>query len=335
MNTALFLQQLALNLGDPSNVTYSAALNQASMCLAVRAYARWRPLLRSFGTGVIYSNATAGDDSIQVVGGTFAVGQQLQIVDMFGMESPFTITGMSVGTPIENWMGVPIQLTLSRNLAYNHAAGVFVGLSNPGLPIVQGLQYYPLPPDFVQFDQLTWDLANGQRFYVENFVSFYDGVYLYSELLDGRGYGNTQTYQSSSGGWPLVGGGAFIGIPDGTGFNPPGQATFQTVLEVQPGNPPLLYMNPPQQQAALWQFNYYATHQPETVPDADFDAVMDAARAVATEAQWQILAGLMDLRDIRQDMKPSANANAMMAVAEQAMKQFDIKVRKRPFMVTG
>ena len=81
MDTALFQQDLPIQLGDPSNQIFTASTIQTIMCLAVRAYRRWRPLLRPFGMGVIYSVATAGQNVVQTMGGPFSVGQSVVITD--------------------------------------------------------------------------------------------------------------------------------------------------------------------------------------------------------------------------------------------------------------
>jgi hypothetical protein len=339
MDTQLFLQQLPILLQDPTGIIYNQTLCQTSMVTAVRAYRRWRQCLRPFGTGILYSAATAGASVIQVCGGTWTIGQSLTIMDQFGSET-FTLLGISPGTLIPNWMGTPLALTLSGELASNHAAGVQVTVlgtipgAGPGLNIYPGQNFYPLPSDFVRFENVTWQLANGTQCQVKQVEYFYDGAYVYSQMLSGVGWGQAQTFisQMGLGGYGI----GFVGVPNSTGtLNIPYAGNTQTVFQVQPGNPPQLYMYPAQQAQTTWQFNYFATHQPETVPDEDFDAVMDAAKAVATQAQLEWVSTLPNLRDIRQEEFWSAAAANLLKVAEQSMKGFFDKIVARPFFLLG
>ena len=334
MDTTLFQSQLSLNLGDPSNTTYSATLVQTAMCLAVRAYRRYRNLLRTFGNGNSYSQALSGQATMNVCGGPWVVGNSYQITSQYGVTETQTLLDIGAGTPIPNWMGTPLLLTFSNNLTNTYPAGSTIQSTTPGMAIVSGQMYYALPLDFVTFDQLTWNLANGRQRQARQFESFYDGAYVFSQALSGVGWGQSQTFSSGSGfgGWGPV----FVGIPNASNaFVLPQGSTIEAVLEVQPGNPPMLYYAPAPQVNQTWVFNYRAAHQPETVPDEDFDAVMDAARLICTEAQGQILAGMLDARDIRQDMMPSHNAKALMDVADKALEIFNQKILRRPFFVMG
>ena len=326
MDTTLYQSQLSQALFDPTNATYSTTLIQTCMVLAVRAYRRWRQCLRPFGSGVTYSSATNGNTYVQVVGGPWTVGQSVTIQDSFNSET-FTISSIIAGTALTNWMGTPLRLNLSGSLVNSYAAGVMVTSPTPGLSLISGTSFYNLPLDFVKFDQLTWDLANGTRASVRNYESFYDGAYTFSRMLSGIGWGQSQTFTGS---WGAQGPSWVAGPSNGNVFTPPGSSTQnQTVYEIMPGNPPVLWINPAPGTSTLWQFNYYAAHQPETVPDVDFDAVLDAGRAVATQSIMQQYAGQLDASEKDVSEMPSHNTKALMDVAEQAMKQFDIKIRKR------
>lgn len=334
MDTSLFLSQLAQNLGDTARTTYSNALLQTSMCLAVRAYRRYRNLLRPFGNGNSYSDALHGQATINVCGGPWIIGNTYQIFDQYGNTEMQVLQSVGAGTQRSNWMGTPILLTFTEDLANDYPAGSTVASTTPGLPIVANQTYYNLPLDFVTFDQLTWNLANGRQRQVRQFESFYDGAYVFSQMLSGVGWGQAQTFNSAAGfgGW----GPAFVGIPNApNAFVVPSGGSVESVLEVMPGNPPILYYSPASSVNQTWVFNYRAAHQPETVPDEDFDAVMDAARMICTEAQGQIMAGQMDLRDIRQDMMPSHNAKALLEIGQSTLNLFNQKILRRPFFVLG
>lgn len=271
---------------------------------------------------------------MNVCGGPWIIGNQYQITSQYGITETHTLLGVGAGTTIPNWMGTPILLTFSGNLTNTFPAGSTVQSTTPGLPIVANQMYYNLPLDFVSFEQLTWNLANGRQRQARQFESFYDGAYVFSQALSGVGWGQSQTFSSSNGfgGWGPV----FVGIPNGSGvFNLPAQGTVEAVLDVLPGNPPMLYYSPPSQVNQTWIFNYRAAYQPEGVPDEDFDAVMDAARLICTEAQGQIQAGRFDIKDDDTDVVASKSADALMKIGIQALEIFNQKILKRPFFVMG
>ena len=334
MDTALFDSNLANNLGDPNGTIYTSTLRQTAMCLAVRAYRRYRLLLRPFGNGNSYSTAPSAQNTMNVCGGPWVIGQTYQITSTYGVTETQVLESVGAGTSIPNWMGTPILLTFTTNLSNTYPAGSTVQSTTPGLILVAGQIYYPFPLDFVTFEQLTWNLANGTQRQVRQYESFYDGAYVFSQMLSGVGWGQSQTFNSGTGYGAY--GPSFAGFPDSTGtLAVPATGTVQNVLEVMPGNPPMLQYNPPPSVNQTWMFNYRAAHQPETVPDEDFDAVMDAARLICTEARSQIMAGMLDTKDIRQEQMPSHNAKALMDVADQAMKFFNQKILRRPFFVMG
>ena len=326
MDVNLFLSDFAVQLGDPTNATFSASTLQTLMCIAVRTYRRWRSCVRAFASGVLYSDATAGDTVIQTCGGPWTVGQTI-LIDIGSYMETKTIASIAPGTMRSNWMGNPIAVTLTSALTQNHAAGRRVTMQNPGLTVVNGNAYYELPSDFQQLDQTTFGLATGQQIAVKKVESFYDGVYYYSQLLSGVGWGQSQNFQG-------LGYGLWVGIPNGPAtFNPPQFPANQTAFEVQLGNPPLLNMTPVPQYSAFWQFNYNAAHQPETVPDYDFDAVMDAAVAAALALQANAKSGMFNWKESDTAEMPDLMVKALMKASDDAMRRFDTKIRKRPFAV--
>jgi hypothetical protein len=304
------------------------------MCLAVRALNRYRQLTRPYGCGNSYSDALSGQKTMNVCGGQWIIGNTYQISTIYGSTETNVLTGVGQGISKANWMGIPVLLTFQNNLANEYPAGTVVASTIPGLPIVGDQMYYNLPLDFVTFEQLTWNLANGRQRQVKQFESFYDGAYFFSQLLSGVGWGQSQTFTSSSGfgGYGPV----FRGVPNAPNATMlPTGGTIESVLEVIEGLPPVLYYNPPSQVNQTWIFNYRATYQPETVPDEYFDAVMDAAMLICTEARGQIMAGALDAKDIRQDLMPSKNAAQLLDVGKAQMDRFLQKILRRPFFVMG
>jgi hypothetical protein len=343
MNVSLFLSDLNQSLGagvsmpgfsgviSPGSFQYSPGLQQMAMCLAVRGYSRWRRPLRPYGSGVLYSQANAGTNVLQVIGGPWTTGSTI-LVDFGTVQETFTILGIGPGSQLPNWMGTPTALTLSGNLSYTHAAGVFVGLNPPGLAVIPAVQYYALPSDFAEMDSKTFNYANGSQGAMVHQQAFYDAATFYSQMLSGVGYAQSQTFMASGG----VGIYAFYGIPDGPStFNPPANGGCETLWQVMEGNPPILAATPVPNFTGQWVFNYYGTHQPETVPDSDFDALMELARAIATESATQLLAGRLSFKEDDVSESPHLNAAALLDVSKMAREIFDIKIRKRPYCITG
>lgn len=340
MNVSLFLQDLAAVmgagiLGPTGQVTaqglqYSPDFLQTCMCLAVSGYRRWRAPLRPYGSGVLYSQANAGTNVVQVIGGPWAIGQTI-LIDAFSAQESFIITGIGPGTMLTNWMGVPIAVTLSGNLVNTHAAGIFVGLNPPGMAVIPGTPYYQLPSDFCENNSKTFDFTNGSNPQIKQQQSFYDSAYYYSQRLDGVGWGLTQTVYNSGGGF------AYAALPDGVATTnlPNSNAPNETLWQVMVGNPPMLVATPTPQFTATYNWNYYGQHQPETVPQQDADALLDLARAIATSSSLQILAGSLDWKEDDVSESPSSNAKVLAMVEEMARDIFDVKIRKRPFILTG
>lgn len=333
MNVPLYEANLAVALGDPNNVTYSSSTIQTVMCLAVRAYRRWRSCLRPYASGVTYQSVLAGSNSLYVVGGPWAVGQKV-VVGEYSDQETFTISAVTVGAQKANWIGFPLVLTLSGNLANAHAAGIRVYQPNYGLQVVAGQPNYQLPPDFVALDNRSFDLATGARAWVKRVESFYDGVYRMSALLEGVGWGQSQPFQNSGLG---IGPGTFAAVPDALNtMNVPGGGGGQEMaVDIQPGNPPQMWLTPAPQSAVLWQFQYFAAHQPETVPDEDFDAVIDAGRAIAVELTGAAWANRPNYTEADVTRRAKDNEMALMAVGAEAYKRFESKIRRVPIFISG
>jgi hypothetical protein len=333
MDVSLFESQLSAMLGDSTNATYPASLVQTAMVLSVRAYQRYFPNLKPFGSGHVYQNVSSGGNTILVVGGPWTIGKSV-IVDFGAAQETFTITGIANGTSISNWMGKPIQLTLSGNLAYAHSAGAVVIMSTPALNLVANQNTYALPYDFISFDQKTFDLANGSRSWTTRRESFYDGVYAASDRLSGVGYGQSQNFSGLNSTYGQYNGmGAVPNAPNA--FIAPSGGASDTLFTVTQGNPPLLNIAPTPMAAATWPFNYYATHQPETVPDEDFDALLDCGKMVASNAIRQQNAGLLKLGDIRQNIDPEGSQISLLKIAEEAIESWKAKIVNRPYLVSG
>jgi len=330
MNVPNFTTQLANSLGDPTNATYSSTLLQTAMVIAVGSYGRWRKLERQFGTGHIYEAVTAGASTVLIAGGPWVVGQEISVMDSYSGVETFTVNAIAAGTPLTNWIGVPTLVTISGIFANNHAAGIFVNQTNAGLTLVAGQSNYFLANDFSAFENRSWDIANGSRAWVKRQESFYDGAYRMSDLLSGVGEGQSQTFGGISTG------NGYAGVPNATGItNIPQNASTGTAYDILAGNPPQLVINPVPQSSAFLQFNYYGEHLPETVPDADVDAVIDAATAVAVAAIAQGYGGITDAQIGEDKFMYSVTMKTLVSIADEAMKRFDVKIRKRPFMITG
>lgn len=343
MNVNLFLTDLAAGLGTGittpngqqavSGLSFSASLLQTSMCVSVRNYNRWRTPLRPYGSGVIYSPVIAGAGSIQLIGGPWVKGQTILIGTFWNQES-FTVADVGPGSQLTNWMGSPLTVSLSGNLAYNHGAGEFAQMQSPGMVIAQNINQYQLPSDFSSIDAKTFNYANGTQGGMIHREFFYDNAYVFSQALSGVGQGLSQTFMGASrgAGYGLW---AVADSPVGAYYNPPTPTGSGILFQLMQGIPPIFIATPTPQFNATWMFNYRGQHTPETVPDEDFDALLDLAKAYAVAGAQAIYAGLLDWKEDDVNESPSRNADALMNYAKEAQKQFDIKIRLRPYMITG
>ena len=82
-------------------------------------------------------------------------------------------------------------------------------------------------------------------------------------------------------------------------------------------------------------FNYWAIHQPETVPDGDMDALISYGMYLAVSNNAVVLSTIQDLTDIRQSIKSSSAAKNSKDLAKFYLDKFDTTIRLRPMGISG
>lgn len=320
MNAQRFRDALASRLKDPAQEIWSNGDLDAAMWAAVRAYSRYFPLKRRLGSGVLCGATSAGDVFIDVCGGPFAQGAPIQIDPAFSLETR-TIAA-APPSPVVDGMGAAVRLVLTQPLAQPHPAGMMV-VGPPGIAISAGQSAVYLPIDFLSFDQASFDLAVGVRAQVQREPGYYDG---YGRWRDNSGVGPGLSQGFSSGYRTFYPGGPQPGA------TPPTQRLYEIVQ----GSPPMLLARPAFDAAFTLDCFYRACHVPETIPDADMEALVAYAcyAAIAGEATGVIGNG-GDFKEDDVEESGAKNSAAYRSLGELSLANWERWIVKRPYVVTG
>lgn len=326
MNSARFDAELASALKDPAGAIFDADMRSLARAAAVRQYSACRPLVRRFGTGHLYSGVEAEGVSITLAGGPFRAGDTVTVDPgtpvaesfVLGAAEAFDQTGIGV-------LGSPFSFTVPA-LTYDHSAGAFVTLATPGLSLVAGQDTYPLPADFDQVEQSSFDVAIGSRATVQRQVSYYDAIYGVNARLSSVGVGGSLGYS----GVGIFFGSNPNGIPGGSGA----QSSGTTYRFMKSGVPQLLVMPAPTSGRTL-DFFYQCCHIPETVPDSD-------AAELLNYALWALVLGgaaafgalFSGTTEAGVRFTPEKNSEALIAVAREAKVSWD-RFTRRPMVTAG
>jgi hypothetical protein len=328
MDRTKFDNMLMEQLNDLSSAKYSANMRTVALSNAVRAFSRYFPVMRRYGTGALYANASAAAAIVVTVGGPFNTGDDI-ILDPWG--TPVTHTITDTDPPATDLLvGAPTSLDISPVLAAAHFAGEDVSRETVGLTLVDGQSTYLLPLDFIRVDQESFDLAIGARAEVKRSPAYYDAVYEITAALSGIGFGSRQNYGYGQT-YPISGNP--LNNPN-MGMFPRSSTIFRFITDV--ARPRLeVIPTPTAQSARTLDFYYNASHIIETVPDSELDAVMSYAlydcykqqlAKRAAQLKWQV-------DDVTQD--PNTAARTITDAMNLAKTDWDQKVRCRPMMISG
>lgn len=333
MDVTTYLTQLNQQVKDPFGAPFSQDALKSFMALAVREYSRYRPLKRVFGTGGLSVFAKPTDVVIIAVGGPFLIGSTI-VLDPF---TPWQETAVILDvqridpsiSPVP--VGTPVTITLTTPLTITHYPGAIIANSPTGLAVSASTGTYMMPNDFMSEDRDSFDLATGARRSVKKEESFYDGVYRYSQAIQGIGPGLAQNFlggsPNSAGSYPGV-----PALPSGNlnvGYSSCAQYTFSG------GDQKFLMITPTPNKNFTLDFYYNALQQPETIPDSDMDALIDYGQGAGLMSNAGYYSGLLNFKedDVAED--PHKTAAALVAAAQQCFGCFDTKIRKRPMAITG
>lgn len=248
--------------------------------------------------------------------------------------------------------GQPMKVNLTGALANQHPAGDSVYYVNTnaqsgyaGIPVYNGLNLiagqpdYPLPYDFLDPEQQSFDVAIGAQWVYRKQDSFYDGPYRKTAALSGVGpgqamiFGGYGTYGVNGWGWPTgqqVGGGSGLtGIGGGAGNGP------EQEYSITGGNQQILTLTPYPIQAGPIFFNYFAQQQLETIPDSDLEALCQYAQFSLLSTLASKIAQGIDYKDGDVTEDRSRNVKVLTDKAGAAKDRFDETIMDNPRVSTG
>lgn len=336
MNTQTYLTLLGSRLFTQTGASLTQTQLTYLMADAVRAYSRFRKAKRRFGEGILAIDAPnpASPQTVTVAGGYFSPGQTLLFDAFTPFQESATVESIARIAPDQQQLLVGTGYTLTvTGLTKPHYAGELISSPTVGLNVTQGEAQYSMPFDWIKAEENTFQVAIGQKQVGKKVESFYDDAYYYSQLLSGVGYGQAQTF-SSQGLYQV--GGAFVGIPNApNAFVVPFQGGCATQYQFSDGEPVVLTIDPVPAANATLQFYYWALQQPQTVPDAQMDALLDYGMYIGLTAAASGWGSLPESHDIDQGISTSASASALAKLAAQSLASFKEKIVQRPFFILG
>lgn len=330
MNRAFLLDQLNTAAGI-THVT--DAERESAVARAVAAYSVFFPAARRMGEAQVALPSAQGTNTITVAGGTFRPGSSI-LIDAGGWSQlAAVVSARATIQDAKEAVGLT-RLTLSANLtrAVDEGEAVtFADSRNLGIALVAGQENYPLPDDFVNVCQESFDLAIGAKSTYHRQATFYDYTYAASGLLSGtfRGYAagfagyipgftNSPIVPSSDG--PMV-----------RGLTPPG-VRFRFYAGA--GRPRLVVSPAPTADTHL-AFDYLGMQTLSSVPTSELEAMIAYCRYVLFTAEASELAQMLEYSEGGVAESPTRNAKTLSEQADEALKRFHTLVQARPYMVSG
>lgn len=332
MDATRFDYALANALNDPSQEIYSSALRADATTRAVLEYSRYEPCLRRYGTGSVATPAKSGQNKIVIMGGPFVAGDKINIEPGTPNYEQITVQSVAPYAPINMMPSQASEITASANLTITHQPGSYCAKPVVGLSLVASQDTYLLPQDFIRLDQASFNIATGIQLSYRRGVGFYDAVYDISNALSGVGYGSSQGFFASNSRQYPIAGNPFANPNGGsTAQSFAGGTVFRFIMSAQP----MLIVSPAPTAAKTLDFFYYASHSIASVPDSELDVILAYARYSALSSQAAILAGLVDYEEEGASESGSGNARALNELAQQALSDFDTKIRCKPYFASG
>lgn len=340
MNATAFDAALAATLRDVGGATWTPTDRQTATRKAVMRYSQYRPALRRYGTGAVWTAVGSGGNTIDVVGGTWFNGDTILIDPLQAPEAPLTVEGVTAVSADPTTTSPVLQLTISGNLANAHGVNALVthqppaGYVTPGLLIVPGTDTYLLPGDFVRPEQESFDLAVGAKASVRRGNGFYDAAYDISNALSGTGWGSSSNFAGT-----YQAGGAsnqqyFAALPGGTAIAG-SQSSSETVYRFLTNMPKMLVITPIPQTAMLLDYYYRGMHTTDSAPEEDSDAILAQATAEALlmQAVPYALDGEMKTTDL--DTRSSKSVQGFTALAQRYADTFNRRIVRVFYSVSG
>lgn len=333
MNATLFDDALKAGLVDQAGVVWDSDTRAKGAMRAALAYSNYRPVLRRFSTGNLFSPCSAGDATITVIGGVWRVGDSVRLFDA----NVETRTVSAVAIVEETTEPIPaMTLTLSVVTTSAHPAGTLVqrlptsGQSVAGLNVLAQQDTYALPLDWLRPDQASLDLAVGATADVRHEMSFYDASYGIAGALSGVGYGSASNFVGG-----YLGGGTWFPMAGGNALAP-GAGLSQTLYRFLRSEPPMLVITPTPTEAAVLDFYYYGAHTIASIPGGDMEPVLCYALYAVLMAMASRMGGEVDYATgSAEKVYPSKSAEQLRENAASLLAQWERRMVRVPIAVSG
>lgn len=325
MDSTIFDEMLAESLGDPDGAIYTAGNRKYAANRALREYSRYRPYQRRIGTGHVFLTAPAAQTYANVIGGPFVAGDSVLVDPYTSASETKTVLSFAAESETARQAVATSKLTLTAGLTNQHESGAMVAKVTAGLVLQASQQMYYMPPDFIRVHEDSFAITTGRKAPGNRRASYYDGAYDASLAFDGSGVSGSIGYGPvSPGAYPYPAGAPIPGVTAGN-------LRFQWI----PGNVVILRVINPPLVAVTLDFDYYGSHVFETLPDSDSEPIINYARYVALSAKASAIASKPDYQEGDVRRWGSRSATALRLEANEARDDFDIKIRRAPFMTAG
>lgn len=299
----------------------------AAMYGAVRQYSFYQPTQKRWGTASLLSSIPTGTAIIQTTGIQISAGQQFTLG--YGLPTAETVTVASATPPqFSQGIGMPQAVTLTAVTNYPHSASEIIYPTAIGLSVQPNIDQYIMPSDFLEPEMDTFQLAIGSRVSYRNQSSFYGQLYSNAEKFSAVGIGDRLNF----GGY----GGVSMVLMGGPTPLPVSSQNVVPYYSFRNNVPIVMTIWPAPQYPVILDFWYYAICQPSDVPDDMMDAVLDYAMfIVLTDMAAQMGSASSDFKDSDVEETPSQSSYRLSQIADKHKDRFDVRVRKRPYAISG
>ena len=314
-------------LGDAEGEIYGKQDIEDALRRSLLAYSTYFPALRNMGQATLVEPCMTGATSLTIIGGFPAPGKAFTLG--YGSTISETITIATVEfTPFSTY-----SITLTAPIVNSYYAGMLVspqGNTQPsiGLQMVQGVDTYQLPLDFIEVEPESWSIAIGERPTYKAQDNYYDETQVIFNRLNSTGYGRSQGWSTFSGyGYPLYGNP--FAQPSVSGLTP-----SDLVFQFLPGDIPFLSLNTPSPSNTLLTFQYYGIQIWPTISNDKAEIISLYAQYAALEARASVYlyGGDVEVEDYKE-----VNSNIgkiLLAQANAALKKWNAYVQ-RPYITAG
>jgi hypothetical protein len=282
------------------------------------------------GTGNLVNTVKATQDTIYLAGGPFQVNDTITLEPYTPLSETFTINSIVNAPDAPEQMTTIQKVQLSAPLLNDHGAGSYLLNGTLGLRVIDGQDTYWLPLDWMDVEGNSFDIAFGLKTSAQRVNTFWSGAD-YTMLLSGASWGVASNYLATSTFFNLP-----IPIPFSTeGWPTPGIGMLLVTTYTFYDGPPHLVIDPMRLSGGDFQFDYFASHIPETIPDYRIEALVAYAAYTCYVARQGILAGQPSYKQDYRELFSHLSAAAMEKAAARALEDWCIRLAERPILYGG